>query len=694
MRISSYTQILVLVCLGAAIITFLILKVQFDHYEQASTKQQMMQSSQNDINVSQTMLQQWFTTIDLYYTDHQTYLARGIASQTEQILKRLNRIEKTTPNSDPIRQLQQRVNTEARNIEKIAFSREQSEILWNEQLKNSDANTQKISILFETLSREIDQQYDSARKATQKQRQQLQTQAILLFIGYIITVIAAAYQTSRTIIKPLEKLTELANNNPNVTLDDAFALKRGPKEILMLANSFQSLWQQIATKMEESLISQAAQKQAQQRLRELVNNISLSIITIDTEGLITGFNPATKELFKLEPEQLDNRQITELVPNLNIKGGLFKQILNTGIDIELDVIVGKTVKPVELSCAEFCYQEEQQSVQQFTIILHDISTRKWNEDRVRKLNQKLINTSRQAGIAEIATSILHSVGNVLNSVNTSISVLQRDLENDKLIGINKTAEMFEQQGAELFAPGGKGPQLINYLYALAQQLQQNSQNQLKEVATLKQNVHHIAEIVSAQQKFSGKSGIIEQLNISELIEEALNINVVSLENNKVTINRKYSSPLNINGDRSKIIQILVNLIRNANEAMMEPKSAHASITINANISDDILTIKVKDTGCGIDQENMSNMFRYGFTTKQNGHGFGLHSCALAAKEMFGTLNVHSDGKGKGAEFELTLPIDPANQQRQQLESLMLASSELASDKTDQKTTENKSGELQ
>lgn len=670
MKISSYTQILVLVCLGAALITFMLINIQFNQYERANKHQQAIQSYQNDINISQTMLRQWFTTIDLYYTDHQTYLAKGIASQTQQILKSLDRIAKGSQQIESIEELQQRIVTEARHIEDIAFRQKKSQVAWKQHLEKSDANTQQISKLFGNLGHKINQQYESASLAALNEKQQLKVQATLLFISFIATVIAAAYQTSRTLIKPLEKLTELANIDPTTKLKSTFALTRGPKEILMLANSFQKLYGQIASKMEEALISQAAQQQAQKRLSELVDNVPLAIITLDVEGYISSFNPATLELFKLKPEQLEHKKITELVPLLNINGGLFKQILNTGIDIELDAVVGKSLKPIELICAEFEYQTEHENISQYTIILHDISIRKWNEERVRQLNQKLINTSRQAGIAEIATSILHSVGNVLNSVNTSVSILQQGIENDKIIGIIKAADMFKQQGAQAFSVGGKGPQLITYLYALAEQQELNSKKNLKEVASLKQNVHHIAEIVSAQQKFSGKSGITEQLDISELIEEAININVVSFENNKVSVERNYLSPLHINGDRSKIIQILVNLIRNANEAMINNSKDTAKLFIKAHIKDNILTISIKDTGHGIEKVNMANMFRYGFTTKQDGHGFGLHSCALAAKEMFGALTVNSEGNNKGAEFKLVLPTDPSIHERNQIKTIM------------------------
>jgi PAS domain S-box-containing protein len=670
MRISSYTQILVLICLGAALASFLILKLKFDQFELASTRLHVLQTSKNDINVTQTMLQQWYTTIDLYFADHQTYLAKGMTSQTQQILKRLALIEKSTPDKEPILQLQQRISVEARRIQQIAFAPSATEQQWSELLKASDSNTQQISLLYENVRAMTDAQFDHARQEQQRESRLLKLLGIFLLVAYIITVILAAYFTSRTIIKPLERLTELVRQNPSLEQIDALQISHGPKEIKLLAASFQTLCQQISAKMDETLASRTTARRAQQRLKELVDNVSLAIITIDINGQITSFNPATSTLFNRHPKQLENLQITELLPSLNIQGGLFRQMLNAGVDIELDANVGENVKPVELSCAEFQYQDEHCNIHQYTLILHDISNRKWNEDRVKQLNQRLINTSRQAGIAEIATSILHSVGNVLNSVNTSVSMLQQRIENEKVDGISKTAQMFEQQGNQLFSADGKGPQLVAYLYALNEQLEQNKQKSLKEVASLKQNVLHIAEIVSAQQKFSGKAGVFETIDVSELIEEALNINVVSLENNQIEVIKAFKSPLTIKGDRSKIIQILVNLIRNANEAMMSADNAPAKIIIAAEIDSQQLHISVQDNGQGIEKENLINMFCYGFTTKEDGHGFGLHSCALAAKEMDGSLTVHSDGPGTGALFSLSLPTDTLDRLPEPFEQLM------------------------
>lgn len=674
-KISSYTQLLVMFCLVAGLAMYVAVNSKFDQLDQASNQQQVLQNAKSDVDVIQTMLSQWYTTIDLYYTDHQTYFAKGISSQTGQLLKRFVLLEKAAGHLPQLTQLQQRITVEAEQINDIAFKPATDEQLWSTQLAQSDRNTQQISQLFESLNARLEKQHQQALEHAQTQRTELQQQAILLLIGYIALLVGAAYWTSRTIIKPLQKLTEITAKNPNTYNMANLQLTKGPKEVQQLSNSFHNLYQRIASEVEQALDAKAAEKRAKDRLRALVNNVSLSIITVDIQGFISTCNPATPELFGLTNEQLDGRQITELLPALNINGGLFKQMLNAGVDIELDAIVGEKRKPVELSCAEFSFVHEQQTIRQYTLILHDISHRKRNEDRVRKLNQRLINTSRQAGIAEIATSILHSIGNVLNSVNTSVAMLGQALSQNKIEGVKKAAEMLKTQGAELFETDGKGPQLIEYLEAVAQQLEQGKDDSLGEVNALKQNVNHIAEIVSAQQKFSGKSGVIERLNIGELFEEALNINVVSLENNQIAVERNLVAPLEIMGDRSKIIQILVNLVRNASEAVIVPTTHVAKIELSAEIIEHNVILKVKDNGQGISEENMAQMFRYGFTTKEDGHGFGLHSCALAAKEMRGSLTVTSEGNGLGALFCLTLPTDPANQESRDIQSLIEAKAE-------------------
>ncbi len=110
-------------------------------------------------------------------------------------------------------------------------------------------------------------------------------------------------------------------------------------------------------------------------------------------------------------------------------------------------------------------------------------------------------------------------------------------------------------------------------------------------------------------------------------------------------------------DKHKALQILVNLLRNAKHAMDEFETSEKRLTLRIRQQDDsIVALSVIDTGCGIPPENLTRIFSHGFTTRRDGHGFGLHSAALAAQQMGGRLLAHSDGPGRGATFTFELPL--------------------------------------
>ncbi len=108
-------------------------------------------------------------------------------------------------------------------------------------------------------------------------------------------------------------------------------------------------------------------------------------------------------------------------------------------------------------------------------------------------------------------------------------------------------------------------------------------------------------------------------------------------------------------EKHKVLQILVNLMRNAKFACSESGLPDRQMTLRVSRDADIVKISVSDNGVGIAPENLTRIFSHGFTTRKDGHGFGLHSGALAATEMGGRLSVQSDGLGLGAAFTLELP---------------------------------------
>ena len=295
-------------------------------------------------------------------------------------------------------------------------------------------------------------------------------------------------------------------------------------------------------------------------------------------------------------------------------------------------------------------------------ISKDITVIKEAEAKLEAVHRQLLETSRQAGMAEVATSVLHNVGNVLNSVNVSTTLILETLRKSKLNNLGRLAAMIrEQQGnlAAFFTTDPKGVQLPDYLTRLAEHLAGEQTELLKEAELTRQHVEHIKDIVSMQQSYAKVSGVVEKVKVLDLVEDALRLNGGALVRHDVQVIRDFPGPsIEINVERQKVLQILVNLIRNAKYACDDSGRKDKRMTMQVRNGEGRVYIAVIDNGVGIPAENLMRIFNHGFTTRANGHGFGLHSGALAAKELGGTLNVESNGPGTGAKFTLELPVQP------------------------------------
>jgi PAS domain S-box-containing protein len=296
-------------------------------------------------------------------------------------------------------------------------------------------------------------------------------------------------------------------------------------------------------------------------------------------------------------------------------------------------------------------------------ISQDITAMKEAEAKVEKLHTQLLQTSREAGMAEVATNILHNVGNVLNSVNVSASMLLDRTANSKLAYLSKAVALFHEHSTDLgqyLSNDPKGKLLPDYLAQLAKQLTTEQQDSLSELHSLGQHIEHIRAIVALQQNYAKVSGVAEAVDVIALVEDSLEMNAGALVRHEVGVVRDYSEVPQITTDKHKILQILVNLIRNAKYACDESERKDRQIALKVCQSDQWVSISVIDNGVGIPAENRTRIFNHGFTTRKSGHGFGLHSSALAAAELGGTLTAHSDGAGQGATFTLALPVEPPN----------------------------------
>lgn len=294
-------------------------------------------------------------------------------------------------------------------------------------------------------------------------------------------------------------------------------------------------------------------------------------------------------------------------------------------------------------------------------ISKDITELKRAEQEVNALHTRLLDSSHKAGMAEVATGVLHNVGNVLNSINVSTTVLAEQIKHSRVANLSKAAALIQSnspQIAEFFAQDPRGKQLPEYLSLLAEHLAGEQVSMMNEISQLARHVEHVKEIVSMQQTYAKVSGVNETLTPQDLVEDALRINTGALVRHDVKVIREFNPARRVLVDRHKVLQILINLISNAKYAMDAQQPDEKLLRIRIVQMDDAVHISVNDNGVGIPNENLSRIFEHGFTTRKDGHGFGLHSSALAATELGGSLSVKSAGRGAGATFTLELPNEP------------------------------------
>lgn len=269
--------------------------------------------------------------------------------------------------------------------------------------------------------------------------------------------------------------------------------------------------------------------------------------------------------------------------------------------------------------------------------------------------EELVEQAHKAGMADIATGVLHNVGNILNSVNTSSALIDDTLQKSKISGLEKANEMLRENLDQIemfFSNEGKGRKLLDYYLKLEEPLKQEHQKIIKLSERLSQKIRLINEVIAAQQSYATITTNSGTYNLAELVDEAIMLNAGSAERHDIHIEKNYRSSVPVVCQRTKLIHVLVNIYNNAKEAMAAVFEEDRKLIIDLWDDDEFVYLSLSDNGHGITKENLGKIFNQGFSTKAEGHGFGLHSSANYIKEMGGEISVESDGEGKGAKFVL------------------------------------------
>jgi PAS domain S-box-containing protein len=419
----------------------------------------------------------------------------------------------------------------------------------------------------------------------------------------------------------------------------------------------------------QAAAAQQALEEGEHRLRLVIESAYDAFVAMDAKGVIVMWNEQAERTFGWRREEVLGQRLSDrIIP------ARFRDAHNRGLDRFLETgegpVLGRRTElsamhregheiPVEITISAVRWGE----THIFNAFMRDITERRETAREHEEINRQLVDASRQAGKAEVAVGVLHNVGNVLNSVNVAAGIISDTVRGSRVNTLAEVVTLLRTQNGGLaeFLTNDPGGRLVpELLERLTNELRAEHATLSAETSSLVSHVGHIRETVALQQSHASVSGISEKLVARALLDDAVKLEGSAMVRHGIEVIRKFDNVPPVVVDRHKALQILVNLLRNAKQAMAENDRRNKRLTLGIMQRDGgTVRITVRDNGIGIAPENLSRIFSHGFTTKENGHGFGLHISALAAREMGGNLSVESDGLGRGAVFTLELPLAPA-----------------------------------
>ncbi len=279
-----------------------------------------------------------------------------------------------------------------------------------------------------------------------------------------------------------------------------------------------------------------------------------------------------------------------------------------------------------------------------------------------QLRSQLGEAAYKIEMADVASTVLHNVGNVLTSVTVAAHMVESVVDQSSVILVNRMAELIKAHDQDLgtyLTEDPKGKRIPLSLEKLGTHLLEEQRAILKEMKGLVRNIRHMKQIIVSHQTMAKSAGQIEQISLAEVLSHAMELSFQPGDEKWITIRPDFQQVPTVLVDQHQLLQILVNLLRNAKQAMRQQTKDRHELKLSVKYQDDDETsvvMTIQDSGIGIAPEHLSKMFTRGFTTKTDGNGIGLHSSIRAIQKMGGSMYVRSEGVGRGATFTLTFPV--------------------------------------
>jgi signal transduction histidine kinase len=279
--------------------------------------------------------------------------------------------------------------------------------------------------------------------------------------------------------------------------------------------------------------------------------------------------------------------------------------------------------------------------------------------QLREAQIQITEKAHKAGMADIAISVIHNVGNVLTSLITSCHEISKILKQSKALGFVKASKLLKENRtglSDFICNDPRGAKVVDYIIILSGELNEENNYIQKQINRIHEKAASIKEIINAQQSYASLSSYTEKMQLEIAVEDALDILQPSLQKHSVIYEKHFLKVPDVGLQKAKMLHVIINLVKNAVEAVQLLPTEKRRITISIDNDNVMVYCRIIDTGYGIKKELLEKIFNHGYTTKKEGHGFGLHSCANYMTEMNGRIYAESQGEGCGATFILCLPI--------------------------------------
>ena len=637
MKISNYNQLLAISTLLSGVVIFASLWHQYQKVEQISRAHYESRLLVQTIEHVFTMSQLWLTTQDLLFSGRQTYLAKGIKSQSEQLKKTLLLVKIKTSNRDDKNLVQALITSIELNDDIVNLfvniSREDNKF-WQAWVAESDQITTRYVSDLELLSTQILNDNHTLIEQAQRASGNFIKLSLLVVSLYLFFIVFTVSSFSKFIVKPIENITALAQHAASEDVIVEFRQNRAPTEVITLSKAIQQFTQHITMAKKRAELDRLNVIKANDKANIIMDTIPCSVLLVDEQGLIKECNIETEKLLLSNKSDIIDKPVSNFVPALATLDGQFDSEIVLKSMVESLLAPGFEQPHIEFSGRKIVIMGEVN----YLITLNDINERKHSQKALSSLNEQLINAEKLASIGQLSAGIAHEINNPVGYIRSNLDVLN-DYFKPLVTYIQLSRKSKETIAAQEFYQQEDLGFVLDDIEPL--------------IASTLEGAARVSKIIKDLGNYAHiDDKLPEAISIDELIEKSLTLVANELKY-KVEITKRLEANANVIGFPQKLLQVFINMLVNASHAI----ETKGSICISSRIVKQEVNVCFADDGAGIPQKHLKSIFDPFFTTKPvgKGTGLGLHIVRLIIEDHHGRIDVSSK-VGQGSQFNIYLPI--------------------------------------